>query len=36
MGYAYLKTGRYSFVADGVRKFLKKNPSLFRRRARGA
>jgi hypothetical protein len=26
MGYAYLKTGRYSFIADGVRKFVSKNP----------
>jgi hypothetical protein len=30
MGYAYLKTGRYSFIADGVRKFIRKNPSLLR------
>jgi hypothetical protein len=28
MGYAYLKTGRYSFIADGVRKFVRKNPGL--------
>jgi hypothetical protein len=28
MGYAYLKTGRYSFVADAVRKFVRKNPTL--------
>lgn len=28
MGYAYLRTGRYSFVADGVRKFVRKNPGL--------
>jgi hypothetical protein len=33
MGYAYLKTGRYSFIADGVRKFLRKNPGLLGRRA---
>jgi hypothetical protein len=32
MGYAYMKTGRYSFVADGVRAFIRKNPDLFRRR----
>jgi uncharacterized membrane protein YjdF len=32
MGYAYLKTGRYSFVADGVRKFLRNNPRLLGRR----
>jgi hypothetical protein len=31
MGYAYTKTGRYSFIADGVRKFIRKNPHLFRR-----
>jgi hypothetical protein len=28
MGYAYLKTGRYSFIADSVRKFVRKNPHL--------
>jgi hypothetical protein len=32
MGWAYLKTGRYSFLADGVRKFIRKNPGLFRKR----
>ena len=31
MGWAYIKTGRYSFVADGVRKFIRKNPRLFRK-----
>jgi hypothetical protein len=31
MGWAYLKTGRYSFVADGVRGFLERNPKLFRK-----
>ena len=31
LGWAYIKTGRYSFVADGVRKFIRKNPHLFRR-----
>lgn len=29
MGYAYSKSGRYSFVVDGVRKFVRKNPQLF-------
>jgi hypothetical protein len=29
MAYAYLKTGRYSFIADGVRGFLRKNPRLI-------
>jgi hypothetical protein len=29
MGYAYLKTGRYSFIADGVQKFVRKNPRLL-------
>jgi hypothetical protein len=31
MGYAYLKTGRYSFIADAVRKFIRKNPRLLGR-----
>jgi len=31
MGMAYAKSGRYSFVADGVRKFIDRNPKLFRR-----
>jgi hypothetical protein len=31
MGYAYLKTGRYSLIADGVRGFLRKNPRLLGR-----
>ena len=31
MGWAYLRTGRYSFLADGVKKFLARNPKLFRR-----
>jgi hypothetical protein len=30
MGWAYTKTGRYSFIADGIRKFIRKNPHLFR------
>lgn len=29
MGYAYLKTGRYSFIADGVRAFVRRNPRLL-------
>jgi hypothetical protein len=32
MGYAYLTAGRYSFFADGVRGFLRRNPHLFHRR----
>jgi hypothetical protein len=32
MGYAYLRAGRFSFLADGVRKFLARNPRLFRKR----
>ena len=31
MGWAYLRTGRYSFLADGVKKFLARNPKLFRK-----
>jgi hypothetical protein len=34
MGCAYLKTGRYSFIADSVRAFLRKNPHLLRRTRR--
>jgi hypothetical protein len=29
MGYAYLKTGRYSFLGDAVRGFLRRNPRLL-------
>jgi hypothetical protein len=29
MGLAYAKSGRYSFLADGVRGFIQKNPRLF-------
>jgi hypothetical protein len=29
MAWAYLRTGRYSFVADGVRSFVQKNPRLL-------
>jgi hypothetical protein len=32
MGYAYAKSGRYSFIADGVQKFLQQNPRLFESR----
>jgi hypothetical protein len=31
MGWAYTRTGRFSFIADGVRKFIRKNPRLFRK-----
>jgi hypothetical protein len=31
MGWAYYKTGRYSFLADGIKKFIEKNPRLFGR-----
>jgi hypothetical protein len=30
MGWSYLRTGRYSFIADGVTKFVRKNPQLFK------
>jgi hypothetical protein len=29
MGYAYARSGRYSFLADGVGKFVRSNPRLF-------
>jgi hypothetical protein len=29
MGWAYYRTGRYSFFADGIRAFIEKNPRLF-------
>jgi len=32
MGYAYSRSGRYSFIADGVKKFVVANPRLFRAR----
>jgi hypothetical protein len=35
MAYAYLKTGRYSFIADGVRGFLRKNPRLLGQKQAG-
>lgn len=31
MAYAYTKTGRYSFIGDGVRTFVGQNPRLFGR-----
>jgi hypothetical protein len=31
MGWAYIKTGQYSFIADAVRKFIRKNPRFFRK-----
>jgi hypothetical protein len=31
MALAYFRTGRYSFVVDAVRGFVRKNPNLFRR-----
>jgi len=33
MGYAYSRSRRYSFVVDAVRKFIQKNPRLFRKKA---
>jgi hypothetical protein len=33
LGWAHAKTGRYSFIVDGMRKFLSKNPRLFKRKA---
>jgi hypothetical protein len=30
MGYAYSKTGRYSFLVDAARGFMRRNPRLFR------
>jgi hypothetical protein len=36
MGLAYSRSGRYSFVADGVRKFVRQNPRLFRNADPGA
>lgn len=32
MGYAYSRSGRYSFVVDGVQNFMQRNPRLFRKR----
>lgn len=33
MGYAYARTGRFSFLIDGVRAFIQKNPRWFKRPA---
>jgi hypothetical protein len=30
MGYAYTKTGRYSFIADAVQAFVRRNPRFFK------
>jgi hypothetical protein len=32
MGWAYSKSGRYSYLIDAVRAFMRKNPRLFRNR----
>ena len=32
MGWAYMKSGRYSFIADAVRGFVRRNPGLFGQR----
>ena len=32
MGWGYARTGKYSFLVDAVRKFMQKNPRLFRRK----
>lgn len=34
MGRAHLRTGRYSFVAEAVRAFVRRNPHLFRKSRR--
>lgn len=34
MGYLYLKTGRYSFIADSIQAFMLHNPELFSRATR--
>lgn len=36
MGWAYFRTGRYSFIADGIRKFVQKNPRLFPKKGKPA
>ncbi|HEV2295560.1 MAG TPA: hypothetical protein VGR35_17055 [Tepidisphaeraceae bacterium] len=36
MGWAYLRSGRFSFLADGIKHFLEKNPRLFSRAQRDA
>jgi hypothetical protein len=30
MGYAYARSGRFSFLVDALRAFMQKNPRLFR------
>jgi hypothetical protein len=35
MGWGYMKSGRYSFIADAVRGFIRRNPRLFVRRGEG-
>lgn len=32
MGWAYMKSGRYSFIADAVHGFVRRNPRLFAQR----
>ena len=32
LGWAHARTGRYSFVADGVNEFMRRNPRLFPKR----
>jgi uncharacterized membrane protein len=34
IGWAYLKTGKQSFISDAVRAFVKRNPRLFRTKKR--
>ena len=34
IGWAYLKTGKQSFISDAVRAFVKRNPRLFRAKKR--
>jgi hypothetical protein len=34
MGWAYMKSGRYSFIADAVHGFVRRNPQLFGRGSR--
>ena len=35
LGYAYCRTGRQSFIVDGVTKFVSRNPKLFNRGPEG-
>jgi len=32
MGWAYFRSGRYSYLVDASRAFMRKNPRLFRRK----